>query len=94
MTTMMNTGDVCRRLGLSVTSELLSNLGIAPVEIAKRASLYSEEQWPMICKKVASFVQSRVGVATPPRPEKKGKAAPPPAAASKQAPYLDDDDDL
>jgi hypothetical protein len=95
VTNLMNTGDVCRRLGLNVTAELLNSLGIAPVQTDKRASLYSEEQWPLICKKVAGYVQSRLSVATPPRPAaKKAKApdSPPPAAA--KTPDLDDDEEL
>lgn len=92
----MNTGDVCRRLGVNVSGELLSSLGIEPAERNRRASLYSEAQWPTICKAVSRYVASRIDAPTPPRPakpEKAPKVKPTSGSTDTKSMFKGDDDD-
>lgn len=46
-------GEICARLGYTVSAEFLSSLGIDPVATDKNAKLYSEASFPTICRKIA-----------------------------------------
>lgn len=89
----MNTGDVCRRLGVNVSNELLSSLGIEPAARERRAYLYSEAQWPAICKAVSRYVAGRVDADTPPRPAKPERASKVSKTAAGTKPMFNEDDD-
>lgn len=94
----MNTGDVNRRLGgIAVTGEHLTALGFTPHAKDKRALLWKQSDFPLMCKAVGEFVASRANVPMQPRPEtpdkgKKGAAAT--GNTSATPPASDDDDDL
>lgn len=90
MTEHMNMGDVSRRLGINVTAELLESIGIEPVGRDKRAVFFAEEDWPMICAKLAAYIKNRVDEPRHPRPEKAPKPAKKTAAPA-PAPYIDPD---
>lgn len=92
----MNMGDVSRRLGVTVTSELLDELGIKIIQGKGRARFVAESQWPAVCDAVADYILSRKGASTPPKPAAKVKIDPPaPVGASNTAlPFDEDDDEL
>lgn len=46
-------GEICARLGYTVSAEFLSSLGIDPVATEKNAKLYPAAQFPTICRKIA-----------------------------------------
>ena len=86
MSTQMNMGDVSRRLGFIVTSELLEQLGI-PITPGKGRAVYVEEKhWPAICDAIGDYAVSRKSAKLVPKPEK--------AAAKPTATAGDDDDEL
>lgn len=46
-------GEICARLGYTVTAEFLASLGFEPVSIEKNARHYRESSWPAICRRIA-----------------------------------------
>jgi hypothetical protein len=86
---MMNLGDLSRRLGVGISQELLASIGIEHVEKHKRAFLYTEEQWPDICKTLAGHIRSRVDAELPEKPPSKPRKA----AVQPAAPTITDEDD-
>ena len=66
----MSTGDISRRLGFPVTTELLSNIGHAPSGQDKRASLWPQSEWPAICQAMSEYCARRVDVPMQPKPPK------------------------
>lgn len=95
-TETMNTGDVCRRIGLIVTAELLLELGFEPVAVDKRSKLWAQSDYTAMCNAVGNWIKSRAGVPMQPKPEKKDKA--PAASAGKpmtvNKPPVADDEEL
>lgn len=49
----MKLGEICDRLGYTVTADFLAYLGIDPVATEKNAKLYPAAQFPTICRKIA-----------------------------------------
>lgn len=93
--TTMNTGDVSRRLGLIVTTELIASLGIKAVGQDKRATLWAQDDYPKICKALSKWVAGKADVPMQPKPVRTEKAAKPGTAPKgKPAAPVDDDDDL
>lgn len=76
MSNTMNTGDVSRRLGVPVTVELLESLGFKSVGKDKRASLWSQDDYPAMAAKVGNYVKGRADVPMQDKPAKKSKAEP------------------
>ena len=51
-------GEICARLGFTVTADFLGTLGIHPVATEKNAKLYSESKFPTICRLISDHVMS------------------------------------
>lgn len=52
-------GDVCRRLGITMTSEFVKAvLGVDPIETERASKLYTEAQFQQICYALAQHVSS------------------------------------
>lgn len=94
-TETMNTGDVCRRIGLIVTAEMLLELGFEPVAVEKRSKLWAQSDYPAMCNAVGNWIKSRAGVPMQPKPEKKAKApeATPARGLVVPPPVVHDDDE-
>ncbi len=52
-------GEICARLGFTVTADFLGTLGIHPVATEKNAKLYSESKFPTICRLISDHVMSQ-----------------------------------
>lgn len=89
----MNTGDVTRRIGLVVTSDLIAQLGFKAVGQDKRATLWAQSDYPAMCKALSKWVAGKADVPMQPKPERKEKGSKP-TAPVKGKPAPDDDDDL
>lgn len=89
----MNTGDVTRRIGLVVTSDLIAQLGFKAVGQDKRATLWAQSDYPAMCKALSKWVAGKADVPMQPKPERKEKGSKN-AALAKGKPAPDDDDDL
>lgn len=89
----MNTGDVTRRIGLVVTSDLIAQLGFKAVGQDKRATLWAQSDYPAMCKALSKWVAGKADVPMQPKPERKEKGSKP-TAPVKGKPASDDDDDL
>lgn len=76
----MNTGDIGRRLGFTISTEAIIAAGVTVSGTDKRATLFGDP-WPVICDKVSAYVLSRKSapaVAKPapaPKPVKAAKVA-------------------
>jgi hypothetical protein len=90
----MNTGDVTRRIGLVVTTELIKALGFKPVGQDKRATLFAQSDYPAMCKALAKWVAGKAEVPMQPKPVRKEKGSKASTAAGKPATTVNDDDDL
>lgn len=51
-------GEICARLGFTVTADFLGTLGIHHVATEKNAKLYSESKFPTICRLISDHVMS------------------------------------
>lgn len=94
----MNTGDVSRRIGLTITAELLQELGFEPAGRDKRAVLWDEADYPAMCDALGKHIIGRKAVPMQPRPTpapKKEKADPPKLRGGAKMPSsaMDDDDE-
>ena len=89
----MNTGDVTRRIGLVVTSDLIAQLGFKAVGQDKRATLWAQSDYPAMCKALSKWVAGKADVPMQPKPERKEKGGKPTAPVTGK-PAPDDDDDL
>ncbi len=56
-------GEICTRLGFTVSAEFLASLGFDPVATDKNAKLYNEESFPGICRRISDHTL-RVGMTT------------------------------
>lgn len=66
----MNTGDITRRIGLTITSGLLKECGFEPADTDKRAQLYKQSDYEAICDALAEHIRSKKNVPMQPRPER------------------------
>ena len=89
----MNTGDVTRRIGLVVTSDLIKELGFKAVGQDKRATLWAQSDYPAMCKALSKWVAGKADVPMQPKPERKEKGSKA-TASTKAATTVDDDDAL
>ena len=89
----MNTGDVTRRIGLVVTSDLIAQLGFKAVGQDKRATLWAQSDYPAMCKALSKWVAGKADVPMQPKPERKEKGSKSTAPVTGK-PAPDDDDDL
>lgn len=55
-------GEICTRLGFTVSAEFLATMGFDPVATDKNAKLYNEASFPGICRRIADHTL-RVGMA-------------------------------
>lgn len=97
--TDLNMGDISRRLGVGVSSELLESLGIPVIQGKGRARTVAELHWPALCAAVGDWCASRVGAKTPPKPaaivsKAEVKVISTPTAQPGSSTDLDDDDEL
>lgn len=96
---LMMTGDVTRRIGLTIPAALLEELGFQPVAKDKRAQLWAQSDYPAMCVALGQWVKDRQKIPMQPKPEaapkkpKKG-ALPSSPAAKKGAVAQYDTDDL
>lgn len=91
----MNVGDINRRLGISITGDLIANkLGIEPDHRDKRAMLWDESRYPAICDALAKYVVKAKNnePVDKPAPAPKKAAAPAPAPAASGGGDWDDED--
>ena len=51
-------GDICRRIGISMTSDFVATLGISPVEVNRASKLYTEQQFMQICASLVKHISS------------------------------------
>lgn len=56
-------GEICTRLGFTVSAEFLASLGFDPVATNKNAKLYNEASFPGICRRISDHTL-RVGMTT------------------------------
>jgi hypothetical protein len=91
MPQLMNTGDVTRRMGVTVTSERLLELGFKPVEKDKRAYLWDQADYPEMCEKFGAWIIAQKDVPMQPKPARTSKA---PSEPAKSKPATYDTDDL
>lgn len=54
----MKLGQICSRLGFTVTADFLSGLGFEPCATDKNAKLYKERTFPLICRELVRHIQS------------------------------------
>jgi len=55
----LNLGAICARLGFTVSAHFVGDvLGIQPAATDKRASLYTERQFGLICERIAAHVRT------------------------------------
>lgn len=54
----MKLGDICHRLGFTVTAEFLAALGFKPASTDRSAKLYLESSFPAICTAIVRHVQA------------------------------------
>ena len=54
----MKLGDICNRLGFTVTADFLASLGHRPVAIDKNAKLYAEASFKGICSALVSHISN------------------------------------
>ena len=52
-------GDICARLGISVTADFLASLGIEPIRVEKSAKLYDANKFPTICRLIADHIMAQ-----------------------------------
>jgi len=52
-------GEICARLGFTVTADFLAGLGISPVAIEKNAKLYDANKFPTICRLISDHVMAQ-----------------------------------
>lgn len=89
-TPTMMTGDVCRRVGLTIPAALLEELGFKPIAKDKRAQLWPQSDYPAMCVAIGQWVKDRQKIPMQPKPEappkkpKKGALPPGPSAAAKK----------
>lgn len=89
----MNTGDVSRRVGLTITAERLLELGFTPAGRDKRAVLWNQSDYPVMCKELGKWIAGRANVPMQPRPEGiKTKEAPTAIASTNSG--TDDEEEL
>lgn len=53
----MKLGQICSRLGFTVTADFLSGLGFEPCATDKSAKLYKERIFPLICRELVRHIQ-------------------------------------
>lgn len=53
----MRLGQICERLGFTITADFLSELGFEPCTTEKNAKLYKERMFPLICKTLVRHIQ-------------------------------------
>lgn len=85
----MNTGDVSRRIGVPITSDLLKELGFKPVGQDKRATLWAEKDFKAMCVSLANWIKERQTVPMQPKPVAATKPG-----ATKNTPAAADDEEL
>lgn len=51
-------GEICTRLGFTVTADFLSSLGVEPVATDKNAKLYPASKFPTICRLISEHVMA------------------------------------
>ncbi len=51
-------GEICARLGFTVTADFLASLGVSPVATDKNAKLYDANKFPTICRLISEHVMS------------------------------------
>ena len=56
--TTIKLGEICSRLGFSVTGDFLATLGVYPVATEKSAKLYDAAKFPTICRLIADHVMA------------------------------------
>ncbi len=60
----LNLGAICARLGFTVSAHFVGDvLGIQPAATDKRASLYTERQFGLICERIAAHVRTLAATA-------------------------------
>lgn len=73
-TETMQTGDVSRRMGIPLTEKMLTDAGFRPVGKDKRAVLWSQSDYPAMCKAIAKVIFDRQNVPMQPRPDRTAAA--------------------
>ena len=56
--TTIKLGEICARLGFTVTADFLAGLGISPVATDKNAKLYDANKFPTICRLISDHVMA------------------------------------
>ena len=56
--TTIKLGEICNRLGFTVTADFLAGLGVHPVATDKNAKLYDAAKFPSICRLIADHVMA------------------------------------
>ena len=57
-------GEICQRLGFTVTADFLSSLGISHVAQERAAKMYRASDFDLICDRIANHVMAvKEGVA-------------------------------
>lgn len=51
-------GEICSRLGFTITAEFLASLGYRPIATDKNAKLYAESQWRGICSALVQHISN------------------------------------
>ena len=51
-------GEICTRLGFTVTADFLASLGVSPVATDKNAKLYDANRFPTICRLISEHVMA------------------------------------
>lgn len=54
-------GQICDRLGFTVSAEFLRSLGAEPRAVDKRALLFYESDFPVICRAIVTHIQRLAG---------------------------------
>lgn len=93
MSNMLNFSEIKARLGILITTDLLSKAGIEPDATDKRAQLYNEDRWPAICEAVSDYALARVNDPIMDRPNPKPRSKPKAEKAKPAATQRDEFDD-
>lgn len=56
--TTIKLGEICARLGFTVTADFLASLGVSPVATDKNAKLYDANKFPTICRLISEHVMA------------------------------------
>lgn len=72
----LKTGDIAHRIGLIITTELITKVGFPPDESDGRSKFWNEDKYPAICDALGTYIMGRKTVTSMAPPKVKARATP------------------